>query len=85
MTHLREDYELPRKPPVPMRQAGVMVILPLIALGLWLALPHTAITVALLALLLLGAVFTGVGLVLRSSELSEPPGRHPIRPPSLDG
>lgn len=62
-----------------------MVILPLVALGLWLALPHTAITVALLAVVLLGVVFTGVGLVLRSRELSEPPERHPVRPPSLDG
>ena len=62
-----------------------MIALPIIALGLWLALPHTAIAVALLAVIVLAAVFTGVGLVLRSRELTERPGRHPVPPPSLDG
>ena len=38
MTSLREDYDLPERPPLPMRQAVVMFALPLLALGLWLAL-----------------------------------------------
>ena len=84
MTHLREDYDLPEKPPLPFRQAMVMIALPLLALVLWLALPDSPITVALLALAVLAAVFVGVGLVLRSRELTEKPGRNPVTPPSID-
>ncbi len=84
MTDLRHDYDLPEKPPLPMRQASVMLVIPVIALGLWLALPDSPITVALLAITILAAVFTGVGLVLRSRELTEKPGRNPVTPPSID-
>ena len=56
----------------------------MLALGLWLALPDSPITVALLAITLLGVVFTGVALVLRSRELDQKPGRHPVTPPSID-
>jgi hypothetical protein len=84
MTNLREDYDLPERPPLPFRQTIVMVALPVIALGLWLAVPDSPITVALLAVALLAAVFVGVGLVLRSRELDEKPGRNPVTPPSVD-
>jgi hypothetical protein len=84
MTSLREDYDLPERPPLPFRQAIVMIALPVIALGLWLAVPDSPITVALLAVAVLAAVFVGVGLVLRSRELDEKPGRHPVTPPSVD-
>jgi hypothetical protein len=84
MTNLREDYDLPERPPLPFRQAIVMIALPVIALGLWLAVPDSPITVALLAVAVLAAVFVGVGLVLRSRELDEKPGRHPVTPPSVD-
>jgi membrane protein implicated in regulation of membrane protease activity len=84
MTSLREDYDLPKRPPLPMRQAAVMFAIPLLALGLWLALPDSPITVALLALAILTAVFVGVGTVLRSRELTEKPGRNPVTPPSID-
>jgi hypothetical protein len=84
MTQLREDYDLPERPPLPFRQAIVMVALPVIALGLWLAVPDSPITVALLAVAVIAAVFVGVGLVLRSRELDEKPGRHPVTPPSVD-
>ena len=67
-----------------MRQAMVMFALPLLALGLWLLLPDSPITVGLLALALLTAVFVGVGTVLRSRELTEKPGRNPVTPPSID-
>jgi hypothetical protein len=40
--------------------------------------------VALLAVVLLAAVFVGVGAVLRSRELDEKPGRNPVTPPSVD-
>lgn len=84
MTTLREDYDLPKRPPLPFRHAIVMIALPVIALGLWLAVPGSPITVALLAVAVLAAVFAGVGLVLRSRELDEKPGRHPVTPPSVD-
>ncbi len=56
----------------------------LLALGLWLLLPNSPFSVALLAIVLLAAVFTGVGLVLRSRELDKKPGRNPVTPPSID-
>ena len=84
MTSLREDYDLPKRPPLPMRQAMVMFALPVLALGLWLLLPSSPITVGLLAVALLTAVFVGVGTVLRSRELTEEPGRNPVTPPSID-
>lgn len=84
MTHLRDDYDLPEKPPLPFRQAAVMAAVVLLALGGWLLLPSSPITVALLAIVLLAAVFVGVGSVLRSRELTEKPGRHPVTPPSAD-
>jgi membrane protein implicated in regulation of membrane protease activity len=85
MDPVRETYDLPERPPTPFRQWAVMLALPALALGLWLALPDSPITVALLAIALLVAVFVGVGMVLRSRELKEEPGRNPVTPPSVDG
>ena len=84
MTDLRDDYDLPRKPPLPFRQAVVMCTVVALALAGWLLLPSSPITVALLAIALLAAVFIGVGAVLRSRELDEKPGRNPVTPPSVD-
>ena len=84
MTQLREDYDLPQRPPLPFRQAIVMFAVPLIALVLWLVVPSSPITVGLLVIAVLFAVFTGVGLVMRSRELDEKPGRNPVPPPSTD-
>ena len=55
-----------------------------LALGLWFLLPSSPFVVALIAVIVLAAVFTGVGLVLRSKELDEKPGRNPVTPPSID-
>jgi membrane protein implicated in regulation of membrane protease activity len=84
MTDLRDDYDLPRKPPLPFRQAAVMFAVVALALGGWLLLPNSPFAVALLAVVLLAAVFIGVGSVLRSRELNEKPGRNPVTPPSVD-
>ncbi len=84
MTDLRDDYDLPKKPPLPFRQAAVMFTVVALALGGWLLVPNSPITVGLLAVALLAAVFVGVGLVLRSRELDEKPGRNPVTPPSVD-
>jgi hypothetical protein len=84
MQRERENYDLPQRPPLPMRQAAVMFAAILLALGLWLLLPNSPISVAFLAIVVLAAVFTGVGLVLRSRELDRKPGRNPVTPPSID-
>lgn len=84
MTDLRDDYDLPKKPPLPLRQAAVMFTVVALALGGWLLLPNSPFAVALLAIVLLAAVFIGVGMVLRSRELDKKPGRNPVPPPSMD-
>lgn len=61
-----------------------MVAFVVLALALWLLLPSSPVTVALLAVVLLAAVFVGVAAVLRSRELDEKPGRNPVTPPSVD-
>ena len=80
----RESYDLPKRPPLPFRQAAVMVAVVLLALALWFFLPNSPIVVALIAIVLLAAVFMGVAAVLRSRELDEKPGRNPVTPPSVD-
>ncbi len=84
MTNLRDDYDLPKRPPLPFRQAALMIAVVALALGGWLLLPSSPITVALLAIVLLAVVFVGVGAVLRSRGLDEKPGRNPVPPPSMD-
>ena len=83
MRTIRDTYDLPQRPPVPFWQWAVMLAAPALALGVWLLAPDSAITVALLAVALLAAVFIGVSVVLRKRELSEPPGEHPMPPPSV--
>ncbi|MBW3609728.1 MAG: PrgI family protein [Actinobacteria bacterium] len=84
MPRERENYDLPKRPPLPFRQAIVMFGAVALALGLWFFLPSSPIVVALIAILVLAAVFIGVGTVLRSKELDEKPGRNPVTPPSID-
>jgi hypothetical protein len=84
MDNLRETYDLPRRPGIAFWQWIVMLAVPAIAVGLWRVLPDSPITVALLAIAVLVAVFVGVGLVLSSRQASEPPGEHPITPPSVE-
>jgi hypothetical protein len=83
MRSVRETYDIPKeRPGITARQWLVMLAAPLLALGLWRALPDSPVTVALVAIALLAAVFTGVGIVLNSRRLDEKPGEHPIPPPS---
>ena len=84
MPRERENYDLPKRPPLPFRQAAVMFGAVVLALGLWFLLPNSPIVVALVAVIVLTAVFLGVGAVLRSRELDEKPGRNPVTPPSID-
>ena len=78
---VRETYDLPRKPPVPFRHWALMLGVVLLALVLWRVLPNSPVTVALLAIVLLGTVFFGVWRVLSSRSLHEPPRRDPTPPP----
>ncbi|HVF76887.1 MAG TPA: hypothetical protein VNA28_01210 [Solirubrobacteraceae bacterium] len=83
MRSVRETYDIPKeRPGITARQWLVMLAAPLLALGLWRALPDSPVTVALVAIALLAAVFTGVGIVLNSRRLDEEPGRNPTPPPS---
>ena len=82
MTSLRETYDLPERPPVPMRHWAFMLGFVALALGLWLIAPDSPVTVALLAITLLAVVFAGVASVLRSRGLREPPPSRPTTPPS---
>jgi len=75
----RETYGVPstagRLPPL--RMFLVMVSIVAAALVLWLVLPDSPITVAILVLAVLGAVVTGVAWVLRTRGLNRPPDRNP--------
>jgi hypothetical protein len=83
MTSLRETYELPERPPVPYRVWALTIVVPALALGLWLLLPDSTIAVVILFLAVMTAVFTGVRHVLRDRELDEPPPLDPVAPPSV--
>ena len=84
MPSARDSYDLPKRPPLPFRQALLMGGVVLLALALWFFLPNSPIVVALIAVVLLAAVFMGVAAVMASRELDEKPGRNPVTPPSLD-
>ena len=74
---------VPSRPPVPFWQWAVMLAAPLLSLGIWRAAPDSALTVALLAITMLAAVFFGVSIVLRNRDLSKAPGENPVPPPSV--
>ncbi len=84
MRSVRKTYDLPKRPPLPLRQFALMAAAPIAALVLWLLVPDSPVTVALLAISFLAAVFIGVGTVLKSRELDEKPGRNPVTPPSAE-
>lgn len=84
MDDVRETYELPKRSPVPYRQFGLMLGIVALALALGFVLPISPVIVVLLALVMLVAVFLGVGGVMRSNALNEQPGRHPVKTPSAD-
>ena len=77
---LRKTYDLPRRPPTSLRFPVFMVAFVLAALILWLLLPDSAITVALLAVVLLAAVGAGVFRIFSAREVTRPPGHHPVDP-----
>jgi hypothetical protein len=76
---LRQDYDLPAPsnglPTV--RMWAVMLAVPAAALILWLVLPDSAITVAILVIAIILAVGVGIFWVLSSRGLHRPPPRNP--------
>lgn len=83
MSDIREIYELPERPPVPYRVWFLTIIVPALALGLWLVLPDSTIAVIVLFVAVVAAVFTGVKYILHDRELEEPPPQQPVPPPSV--
>jgi len=75
-----EDDQPVRRAPVPFAMAAVMCAVPVIVVGAWLLLPHSAVTVALLAVIALAAVFIGIWRVMSLRALERPPGRNPVPP-----
>ena len=69
---------------MPFRQWALMLSVVGIALVLWFVLPDSPVVVALLVIVVLATVFLGVGSILRSRQLSDAPGRNPVRPPSTE-
>lgn len=78
MQTVRETYDLPERAPVPYRQYGVMVAIPIALILAWLLLPSSPVVVAILAVLTLAAVFAGVRWVLASRQFHEAPGHNPV-------
>jgi membrane protein implicated in regulation of membrane protease activity len=68
---------------MPFRQWALMLAVPALAIGLWLVLPDSPVTVAILVIIVLVAVFAGVQRILKSRQLSEAPDRRPMTPPSV--
>lgn len=71
----------PRERPVPVILVAVVAALLLLALILWLLLPDGPVTVVVVAVVVLGAVGTGLWSVLSLPQLSREPERRPTRPP----
>jgi predicted lysophospholipase L1 biosynthesis ABC-type transport system permease subunit len=82
MRSIRETYDAPDETPSPMRMWALMVGVVVLALVLWVVLPDSPITVAVLAIVVLATVFFGVSRVLASRQLNRAPGRNPTQPPS---
>lgn len=81
MTPGRKDRhsELP-VPILIMLVAGVTVLL---ALVLWLALPHSPVAVALIGVVVLGAVGTGLWRILSLDQFSREPDGPTTEPPKV--
>src|SRR5215217_828478 len=82
MRSIRDTYDVPDETPSPVRMWALMVGVVVLALVLWLVLPDSPVTVAILAVVVLATVFFGVSRVLASRQLNRPPGRNQTPPPS---
>ena len=74
---VREQYDLPSRPPIPWRVLILVGVVTLVALGLWRFGPDSAALVVVVFLVVIGAVFFGVFSIITSRRLEEPPGGMP--------
>lgn len=79
---LLDTYGLPHHVPVVFRIVAAMIAVPAVGIALWLILPHTPAVVAILVIYVLAAVGGLLWRISTARELSRPPGRHPMPPPS---
>jgi len=77
-----DTYGLPHRPPVVFRILVLILLLPGVGVAIWLLAPHTPAVVALLVVYVLLAGAGGLWRISKARELSRPPGRHPVPPPS---
>jgi hypothetical protein len=77
-----DTYGLPHRMPVFARLAAFMFTPLIVLIALWLALPHSPAVVAILTVVTILVVGGGLWRIMSARELSEPPGRHPVPPPS---
>jgi membrane protein implicated in regulation of membrane protease activity len=77
---IRQQYDIPRKAPTPLLVWALIGVVIVAALGLWLVLPDSPLTVAFLFLVILGAVFFGVSRILFSRRLERPESSGTHRP-----
>jgi len=70
---VREQYDIPKRPPVPWRIFALVGVVIVAALAMWRFGPDGAFWVALSFGLIIGAVFAGVFMILSSRRLREPP------------
>ena len=78
--NVRDQYDLPRKSPTPVLMWVLILVVIAAALGLWLILPDSPITVAVLFIVILGGVFFGVSRILFSRRIERPESSGTHRP-----
>ncbi len=81
---IRETYDLPRRIPVSIRFMTFMTVFSIGAVLLWLVLPDSPVTVALLAIALLVIVFAGVMRIFSARAVRQAPESRPV-PPRYSG
>jgi membrane protein implicated in regulation of membrane protease activity len=65
------------------RFVAVWFAISAVAVLVWLIVPHSAVSVSLLALAILALLFGGLGVAMnRGHDLEKPPGRHERPTPS---
>jgi membrane protein implicated in regulation of membrane protease activity len=77
---LSDQYDVPKQAPTPILVWLLIGAVIAIAFGLWLVLPDSPLVVALVALVVLGAVFFGVSRILFSRRLERPESSGTHRP-----
>ena len=74
---VREQYDLPKRPPVPWRVLVLVAVVTLLALGIWRLGPDSPVLVVIVFLAVIGSVFFGVFSIITSRRLEQLPGGEP--------